>query len=114
MAVRVARRSGQDSKETELSPLTRVGGYKEVQSGHVLCEETTTYIITFDNTHSLIRSKTINYMFVVDLMESDTGTDKENLSTSVTVSHFDPRSGPHGESSHPRVEDWSQIHLDRP
>ena len=114
MAVRVARRSGQDCQETELSPLTRQGGYREVQSGHLLCEGGSAYIITFDNTHSLIRSKTINYMFVVDLMESDTGTDKENLSTSVTVSHFDPRSGPHGESSHPRVEDWSQLHLNRP
>ena len=74
MAVRVARRSeGQECQETELSPLTRLGGYKEVQSDHVLCQGGVTYIITFDNTHSLLRSKTINYTFVVDLMESGTG-----------------------------------------
>ena len=89
VAVRVARRSGQECQETELSPLTRLGGYKEVQSDHILCQGGVTYIITFDNTHSLLRSKTINYTFVVDLMESGTGTGRENLSTSVTVLHID-------------------------
>ena len=93
MALRVTRRSGQDCQETELSPLTRLGGYKEVQSDHVLCQGGLTYILTFDNTHSLLRSKTINYTFVVDLMESGKGPEGDKVSKSLTVFHDEPGPG---------------------
>ena len=81
--------SDPDCEETELSPLTRLGGYKEIQSGHVLCRGANTYTVTFDNTHSVIRSKTINYAFVVDLMEWSAGLDRDNVSNSVTLCHVD-------------------------
>ena len=90
VAVRVTMRSGQACEETELSPLSRRGGYKEIQSGHVLCRAANSYILTFDNSHSLIRSKTINYAFVVDLMEWSAALDTDDDSNSVTVCHVEP------------------------
>ena len=52
-----------------------------------------TYILTLDNTHSLLRSKTVNYTFLVDLMESVTGGDTDNISISFTVCHTEPGPG---------------------
>ena len=70
----VSRGSQQEEREeTELSALTPLGADKEVRSGHVLCQVGSTYILTLDSTQSLQTTRTINYTFLVDLMESVTG-----------------------------------------
>ena len=70
-STRVVRKKEKEEKEEveELVPLSRVGGGKEVQSGHTQCQPGVKYLVSFDNTFSMIRSKTINYKFVLDLKD---------------------------------------------
>ena len=80
----------------ELVPLARLGGSKEIQSGEIHCEQGARYQVILDNSFSIIRSKTINYKFVVDLMRdqrpSDSGLTEDQVIRGL-------RTGPHFTST---------------
>ena len=98
IGVRVVSTRLEESKEQEevLLPLTRLGGSKEVQSGETQCEQGARYQVILDNSFSIIRSKTITYKFVVDLMRdqrpSDSGLTEDQVIRGL-------RTGPHFTST---------------
>ena len=60
--------SGADKSEdqTDIVPKTRVPSHKEIQSGHIFCDPLSTYIIKFDNSFSMMKSKTVIYKCFMD------------------------------------------------
>ena len=96
IGVKVVSTSKEESQEELLLPLKRLGGSKEIQSGDILCRPGASYQVTFDNSFSIIRSKTISYRFVVDLMSEERRSDS-SLTEEQVIGGL--RTGPHFTST---------------
>ena len=59
--------------EEVLVSRNRVASHKEIQSGHLICQPDTTFTLEFDNSFSLLRSKTVKYKFSFDILEPSSG-----------------------------------------
>ena len=55
--------------EEVLVSRNRVPSHKEIQSGHLVCQPDTTFTLEFDNSFSLLRSKTVKYKVSFDNLE---------------------------------------------
>jgi len=50
-----------DASPEDVVDMTRVRSHKEVQSGRIKCQAGFTYLVNFDNSHSMFRSKRLQY-----------------------------------------------------
>ena len=96
VGVKVVSTRPEESQEEVLLPLKRLGGSKEIQSGDILCRPGASYQVIFDNSFSIIRSKTISYRFVVDLMSEQRRSDS-SLTEDQVIGGL--RTGPHFTST---------------
>ena len=73
-----------DAGEEVLLSRVRVTG---LQSGHMLCSPDIKYFLEFDNTYSLLRSKTVLYKYslenILDSATEDTNISEERLMKSI-------------------------------
>ena len=59
-----------EAETEEILPITRLGHTREIHTGHCNCSQGERLESSLDNTFSLLRSKTVQYRLVVDLMDS--------------------------------------------
>jgi len=50
-----------DASPEDVVDLARVRSHKEIQSGRIKCQAGFTYLVNFDNSHSMFRSKRLQY-----------------------------------------------------
>jgi len=73
VAFRVFSRRSLDSgfQEVDIINKARVQSHKEIQCGHIFCHQDTVYIVEFDNSYSMMRSKNLFYQCDLEIIPQD-------------------------------------------